>query len=82
MNYLKKETGEMARRNLERAFRRFGNPMNTDKPRSYAKHLPEVTNKYWVGQCPKCGLLMHAAYYTQVGIRYMCAGCGYLEGMY
>jgi len=82
MEFIKKETGEMALRNLERAFKRFGNPISTDKPRPYAKNPPKPSHKYWVGTCPKCRMTMHACYYTQVGTRYMCKGCGYKEGSY
>ena len=82
MNFIKKESGEMAKKNLERAFRTFGDPRGTDKPRPYAKNLPNPANMYWVGECPKCHNRMHAAYFTQIGIRYMCKGCGYKEGAF
>lgn len=82
MEYVKKETGDMATRALERAKKRFGNPIVTDKPRPYAKNPPSSTEKYWVGLCPKCKMTMHAAYWTQSGTRYMCKGCGYLEGSF
>ncbi len=82
MNFLKKESGEMARKNLERAIRTFGDPRGTDKPRPYAKHPPSTSDTYWVGECPKCSGRMHAAYYTQAGIRYMCKSCGYKEGTF
>lgn len=82
MEYIKKESGDMALKNLERAFKRFGHPTSTDKPRAYSKNPPKATHKYWVGACPKCHMMMHAAYFTQVGIRYMCKGCGFKEGAY
>jgi len=82
MNYIKKEFGEVAINSLDRAMKRFGDARSTDRPRPYAKNLPDGSTKYWVGECPKCGGRMHAAYFTQVGIRYMCSGCGFKEGAY
>lgn len=82
MEFIKKESGDMAKKSLERAKKRFGDPRGTDKPRAYAKNLPVDTDKYWVGICPKCKMTMHAAYYTQIGTRFMCKSCGYLEGSY
>ncbi|MCE1246584.1 MAG: hypothetical protein LWY06_08070 [Firmicutes bacterium] len=82
MEFIKKEGGEAAIKALERAKKRFGDPMGTDKPRAYSKNLPRATDTYWVGVCPKCKLMMHAAFYTQLGVRYMCSGCGHKEGTY
>ena len=82
MQFIRKEKGDMARRNLERAIERFGDPMDTDKAGSYEKNLPENSEDYWMGICPECNSFMHAAYYTRVGVRYMCQGCGYKEGSY
>ncbi|MCD4785998.1 MAG: hypothetical protein K8T10_19430 [Candidatus Eremiobacteraeota bacterium] len=82
MEFIKKESGETALRVLERAIKRFGHPISTDKPRTYAKNPPKATEKYWVGVCPKCHMTMHVAYFTQIGIRYMCKGCGNKEGSF
>jgi hypothetical protein len=77
---MKKETGAMAKKALERAFKVHGNPIVTDKETTHVKIPPKDTDLYWVMICSKCKAKMHVAYYNINGIRYMCAGCGKKEG--
>jgi len=80
MEYLKKERGADAKRALQRAILRFGNPIVTDKPKPYPKNPVKDEDMYWVFVCKKCSGKMHAVYVTVNGVRYMCASCGNLGG--